>query len=93
MTTQADIAGLYRAPNAKYRPFAEGDLATWATLTQQMIDEMCRQAEVANAADRSWRRVSKVTSCIWGSKGEPRWAFSACVACQDAATHPLPPAA
>ena len=86
VTTQADIASLYRKVNAVFRPYWEGDLAKWGTLTQQMIDELCQQAEVANAADRSWRRVSKVTSCIWGSKGEPGWAFSPCVACQDAAS-------
>src|SRR3990167_9736700 len=87
MTTQADIAALYRALNATYRPFAEGDLALWQTLSQEMIDELCQQAEVANAADRSWRRVARFTGCAFGPKGCPPWSISPCVACQGAATH------
>ena len=88
---RTETAALYRAINSAYRPFAEGDLAKWATLEAATVEGWTQQAEVAMAVERSWRRESGFAGCLYGARGEAPWAFVACVGCHGAYDPPDAP--
>ena len=78
---RTEIAAMYRAINAAYKPYhTDGEI--WGSLLPEQVEAWTQQAEVAMAVERSWRRESGFTGCLYGPRGEPPWGFVNCVGCQ-----------